>query len=462
VKRWHIILIGVLALAGTLGIGYLGYQSSRPKTTSQIQAPPTTAVSRCTVQQSINAPGSVVNTHEEGIQMPADGELAEILVRAGDAVKKDQVLARLKSPQKYAEAVAQARLALFEAQRALEEVTAQAPLKTAQAHADLLAAQKKLDQANTHRLSKAYQRASDSTIAIARANLMLAQAELEKTANVYDNTKSRPDNDPIKAEALSQWAHAQQEYDRGKANLDWLLTGPTDQEISTADTDIAVAQAQVDTARAVWNRVKSGPDALALDQAQAGVDKAQAALDLAQEVYTAVEIKAPFAGVITEMKASVGGTIPSGTTLMTINDPKALEVEATVVEEDLPLLSTGMSASLFFDAIPDANVTGKISAIIPRRASGDHPQYPIRTSIETVPQNLVAGMTADASIILAAHKNVLCLPRSVVHASGANTAQVEVWNGKAVEKRAISIGLRGDTTVEILSGLKEGELVVSK
>jgi hypothetical protein len=57
---------------------------------------------------------------------------------------------------------------------------------------------------------------------------------------------------------------------------------------------------------------------------------------------------------------------------------------------------------------------------------------------------------------------VLCLPRSVVHASADNKVELQVWNGTVTENREVVIGLRGDTTDEIISGLTVGEQVVVK
>jgi macrolide-specific efflux system membrane fusion protein len=69
-------------------------------------------------------------------------------------------------------------------------------------------------------------------------------------------------------------------------------------------------------------------------------------------------------------------------------------------------------------------------------------------------------MTADTTITIASREGVLCLPRSVVHTSGDNQAMVQVWNGTETQTREVTTGLRGDTSVEILSGLEEGEQVV--
>jgi hypothetical protein len=69
-------------------------------------------------------------------------------------------------------------------------------------------------------------------------------------------------------------------------------------------------------------------------------------------------------------------------------------------------------------------------------------------------------MTADTNVIIASRLGVLCLPRSLVHASANNKALVKIWNGVETESREVATGLRGDANIEIVSGIEEGEQVV--
>ena len=90
------------------------------------------------------------------------------------------------------------------------------------------------------------------------------------------------------------------------------------------------------------------------------------------------------------------------------------------------------------------------------------PLYSIYISLNHVPDGLADGMTSDTAITIAKHAGVLCLPRAVVRASSGNTTTVKVWDGVDETTRDITIGLRGDTYVEIVSGLDEGEQVVTR
>jgi multidrug efflux pump subunit AcrA (membrane-fusion protein) len=154
--------------------------------------------------------------------------------------------------------------------------------------------------------------------------------------------------------------------------------------------------------------------------------------------------------------------VAAGAGLMTLANPEAAEVRATVVEEDLPLVAVGQPAELFFDAAPDEPVAARVARIVPQRLSGDRALYEVYLSVERLPSQVMPGMTADATIIIDRAAAVVRLPRSLVQAGGSDTAVVRVWRNNVSEERPITVGLRGDIYVEIVSGLQPGEQVVAQ
>ncbi|MCP4514683.1 MAG: HlyD family efflux transporter periplasmic adaptor subunit, partial [Delftia sp.] len=172
---------------------------------------------------------------------------------------------------------------------------------------------------------------------------------------------------------------------------------------------------------------------------------------------------APFDGTVLEVNARPGETVAPGAELIVLTNPSAAEAVTTVIEEDLPLVQLDQAAELFFDAIPEAAVQGRVTRIVPQRLRGENrPLYPVYISPHKLPAGLLPGMTVDASIIVSQQTDVLRLPRALVRAGSGGTAQVEVWANGQAQKRAVQVGLRGDVYIEILDGLKEGELVVGK
>jgi macrolide-specific efflux system membrane fusion protein len=268
-----------------------------------------------------------------------------------------------------------------------------------------------------------YPRATDAFIKEYKQKIKMQKQKVGLLTDSYKNAIG-PE---AKAAALTQLSNAETELTTMNTNLKWYLGHPTDSDVDTADSELALAQAKYDAAKAM---LKS------------------------------LEIKAPFDGVILESKAEMGVTYPDEETLFTVGDPKALEVQANITEEDFPIVSLGQEVELFFDARSDVTVLGKVDRIIPKRLEGDSPRYQIFITLNDVPDGLADGMTADASITITKRENVLCLPRSIVRASGVDEVTLKVWVDQVVETRQVTVGLRGDSDVEILSGLNEGDQVV--
>jgi RND family efflux transporter MFP subunit len=283
--------------------------------------------------------------------------------------------------------------------------------------------------------------------------------EAQKKLDLYDAKKKLQS-----AQATYAWLEEVHErYVEASDKQKKHLIDASEADFAKAAAQIEVARLEVEEAQAVLDRLKDGVDPIEEAQAQVELAEAQATLETANQIEKDGTIRAPFDGVVLSIDATTGQTIHSGSKLLSFTDPKALEVKASITEEDYPLLAPGMEVELFFDALPDLSLTGKVERIIPKRIDGaSSPQYSIYISLSDIPAGLVDGMTSDAAVTIAKREAVLCLPRAVVRASGGSKTNVKVWDGSQEVSRQIEVGLRGDTFVEILSGLKEGEEVVTR
>jgi RND family efflux transporter MFP subunit len=457
-RHWLVLTI-VAALTMVGGAGYLGYTSSQAEQVKPIEAPPTVGVDRGEVLLSVTAPGQFTNAGQASVLSDVNGSLDEVLVQPGETVNAGEVLARIGNRVDFEATVSNAEADVTQAQATLDAINPEALLS--QAHVDLLKAQNDYEMARNKRLGLNYGRASQATLDIARSNYILAQADLAQAQDIYGGALALADDDPVRAQAMGQIALATQKRDTALANLNWLLSKPDASEVAQADAEVELAKAKLDSAQAKYDRMQKGefPER---DQAEADLKKAQAALDKAKANLDALEVRAPFAGTVVDVKVNNGQTVTPGLELFKMIDPHKLEVAATVVEEDLQLVRTGQEADLFFDALPDVNVTGHLARIVLQRTNDDHVLYPIYITLDAVPDKLAPGMTVDASIVIEKKEDVLRLPRTVVHARADGTAELSVWNGTQVVKRMVEVGLRGDSYVEIVSGLEEGDQVVSK
>ncbi len=453
-KRGTIILIVIAALAIIGGAGYLGLRANQAEQPPAVVAPPTVAASRGDVQLSVTAPGQVINSGQVSLLSHVNGSVDEILAREGDTVHKGDVLARLGEKSSFEEAVTAAQINILQAKMALDDLNNNAASKSAEAQLALAQANQDLVTAKQRRTSADFRRGSDASVAGAEANYQLLQDSYDAIRK--DVGKS---TDPKDLTRLSDAARAR---DQALATLNWLQGKPDANALAEADAQLALAQAKVDAAQRAYDILKNGPDPDELALAQTQYEKAQSDLSNAQEALNNLEIKAPIDGIVVSVKVAAGQNVTSGMELISLIDPQALEVQSTIIEEDLPLVQPGQAAELFIDALPDAVVGGKIDRIVPVRVDTSRAIYNVYISLDKIPAHLVSGMTVDGSVIISKKANVLRLPRSVVHARADGSADIEVWAHDTIQHRSIKVGLKGDSYVEVLDGLAEGEQVVAQ
>jgi RND family efflux transporter MFP subunit len=452
-KRIWIILAVLLGIIVIGAAGYFGYRSSKPDVLNAPQAPETTTVTRCDVEQSVTAPGSVINTQETVIEMPLDGKFSEILIQPGESVKTGQLLAQLDSVYQ--------ELALDKAKLDLAELTspeaiANAELAVTSAQAQVIVAQ---NAVNNQQYWK-----NDALIQDQYANLVLAKASLDQAQEAYDKANvGEYLNNAGEASLYQDLYHAQQAYHTAQYYYSLYSQQPSQRQLDEAQATLNLANARLANARNYLaaltggdvSEAATGLSLLQLKQARLAVQDAQNDLD-------ATRITAPFDGIILESDGVLRKFTPAGTTLFILHRPEDVEIQASITEEDFPYVEVDQKVELYFDALPDVNTSGVVTRIIPKRIAGSSPLYYLYIRPDTVPDHLVDGMTSDAAILIAQRQQVLCLPRTLVHASSGNTAVVKIWNGIETEERKIEIGLRGDVYLEILSGLKEAEQVVTR
>ncbi|MBN1876398.1 MAG: efflux RND transporter periplasmic adaptor subunit [Anaerolineae bacterium] len=451
-KHWWIVIFFILLVAVVGGAGYLGSRSAQAEATPVVQAPPVVAVTRGDVAQTVTAPGKLVGIHQVTLSSDVNGRLAEINVRPGDIVETGEVLAQLTT-HNLENALIKAKLDLRQAELALEEL--QKPVD----EADIRAAEHNVDQAAAALHVSQAQR--DHTLA---GNLHLkdlpdARTSVKDKQEWYDSRLKLHQQ-----EGLDYWFvdQAKQDLEEAQKHLQ-RLEAQAALEQRNAENEVTKAYQTHQEAQDSLAKLQEGQDSLKLEAAHLKIEIAQTTLDTAQHDLEAAAITAPFDGVILEVKAGAGETVVAGDALIVLSDPRAVEIEANVIEEDFPLVAVGQGAEVFFDAQPELVPVGTVARIVPQRLPGDRPLYPVIIAMnEELPATLAPGMTVDASIVLDARENVLRLPRAIVHARSDGTAVVNVWDGHTLAERDIKVGLRGDVFVEILEGLAEGEEVVAE
>jgi multidrug resistance efflux pump len=270
------------------------------------------------------AEGRLVPNNAVRLAFPIGGQVTEILVAAGDEVAAGDILARLGDREQFAAAVAAAELEL--AMSTLEKSTVEA---------ELLAARNAL-------------------------------GEIED---------SWPQQVILAQQALLDARQRQFEAD---LDLAALTSSAGDFEISQAETELAIAGAQLAQAEARFAELVEGPDpdAVALAEAQitatedriAAVDQriltAQANLAAAVARQGDLDLVAPIAGTIVELDLIAGEQVVPGDPVVHIADFSSWHVETdNLTEIEVVDVSPGQTVTVVPDALPDIVLTGTVEDI---------------------------------------------------------------------------------------------------
>ena len=171
-------------------------------------------------------------------------------------------------------------------------------------------------------------------------------------------------------------------------------------------------------------------------------------------------LRSPINGVITRQDAKVGEIASAGTALISIISKGDMEIEANVSEVNIGKIKEGDSVSVIFDAYPDRNYLGEVFYIEPGETVVDGVvNYKVKVSLEENSEDLKNGLTANLKIETAQKKDVLKIPQYALTQKNGGFFVNKVSNSSSEETEVI-LGIRGnDGTVEILSGLEEGDTV---
>ncbi len=228
-----------------------------------------------------------------------------------------------------------------------------------------------------------------------------------------------------------------------------------------------VAQQDLDTIQGKDLQASAGMSAAkdSLASAQQALLGAKAALEKDRALFDYARITAPFDGVVTEIDAYTGALLPAGTSsnkdqaLCKLSQNDLLRLVIPVPERAVPDIHIGESISVQVSTL-NRTSGGKIV-----RVSGQiDPQTRTMHTEVQVPNpkyELVPGMYASVRIPLHTAQNVLAVPVQAVQSSGEGTGSVLVVdNNHKIEKQSVTLGAQTATRVEIVSGLKENDLVV--
>src|SRR6266487_2369696 len=403
-----IILIALLILAGILAF-FLIRGGHRPITYQFQQA----------IQGNFSLTVSATGPLQSAIYnlvFTGTGTISEIDVSVGQTVTKGQVLAKLNKTS-LQDAANSAQAGVLSAQTGVN--TAQANLSKAQAqsNANVQSAQVALNNAQASLSTTQTQ--SQASISAAQTTLSNAQTSLSHT----------------QATASAQIAAAQLAKEQActatpPAPDCATATAAYNQTVAAANANVAAAQANV--AASVTSQQGM------VNTAQRQLQTALVTLHTAQHNLANATLLAPHEGIVTTINGTVGGTpgapasasttSTSGGTFIQIADISTLQVLAAVNESDTANLKVGDPAQFTVSAYGNRLFTGTVSAISPvGQTVSNVVSYPVTIDVnkdDLQNANLLPGMTASVTIVVAQRPNVVLIPVNTINFARTATGTV--------------------------------------
>ena len=369
-------------------------------------------IQRGDILQIVSTTGSIDSKVQNSYTPQGSGEIISTLEK-GDAFKKGDILVELDNSD--------GLLQLEKIEKNIE--LSESSLKTAQIN---------------------YQKALDANhIAIQLADLNTEKAE-ESTKSALDSLENA--NEKGESSSISQ---AESSYNQSLLN-----------ESTTYWSNLSSLQsseAQMESTRDNVN--------------QAGIQLELAKMDLksAKEDLDDYILYAPYDGIVISSDFEVGEQAGGSTMVSLISNEFIVKV--TVSENDISKISEGNKALITLDAYSDLEFTGKAIEIIPISTNDSGIiSFEVLIEFETGEDiDIYYGLSANASIITRKAENVLYVPiQSVYKEDGKSyvdlliSDQVDTENlSQAVEKVEVTTGINDYLYIEITSGLKEGDIIVT-
>ncbi|MGH9016853.1 MAG: efflux RND transporter periplasmic adaptor subunit [Acidimicrobiales bacterium] len=157
--------------------------------------------------------------------------------------------------------------------------------------------------------------------------------------------------------------------------------------------------------------------------------------------------------------SSTDSSSDSGSGFVTIENLSGLEVVAGYAEADIAKMAVGETANITLPALTSATVTGTVTAVADTSTVVSNVvTYDVTVALDNPPSTVKAGMTADVSVVVQTATDVLELPSAAITTTGPISTVTVLANG-AKKTVTITTGLVGDSTTQIDSGLKVGQVV---
>ncbi|MFN7160098.1 MAG: HlyD family efflux transporter periplasmic adaptor subunit [Candidatus Gracilibacteria bacterium] len=301
-----------------------------------------------------------------------------------------------------------------------------------------------------------------------------AQAVLSET-NAKNNLKTAQDNvEKAKAGLSSKELtviNAQNAYAAAQKNLESALAR-ADSQLQTAQNSVVSAQSQLSTAQAQLAAQTAPARAADIQVAQAQVKQAEATLASTRTRLGQTQLIAPGQGTVTTIPVNIGEQAGPSTIAVRMISEDVNIIEANVAETEVGKVAVGQKVLIDFDAFSvNDKYQGTVAFINQDKTVQDGViYYRIQVTFNTkefAANNIRPGMTANLNVITSELSGIVTVSNQALKEEfkdGVSSDYVEVaemeGSKQNVVKKFVQLGVRGDSTSEVLSGLTESDQII--
>jgi len=243
------------------------------------------------------------------------------------------------------------------------------------------------------------------------------------------------------------------------------------QTVNSSSAQVASAESQLRLAESNLNRYRQLVNQGAISQSQydqyanayqvavAGVQQASSQYTQGANQLDYSLLRADKPGVVSSITAEMGQVVSAGQTVVTIVQDIEREVEISIPENRIQELGNAGQIKATFWALPNVTVDGKIKTIAPM-ADQTTRTFKVRIRLINPPPEIKLGMTAAIHVADNDTQQTVTIPLTAIYQDG-NTPAVWVVKDNVITLRPITTGTFGNGTIAVLSGLKQGECIVT-
>ncbi|CAG0980682.1 partial Multidrug resistance protein MdtN, partial [Gammaproteobacteria bacterium] len=338
---------------------------------------------------TISAEGKVEPLQLANLSFATGGEVTEVLVKEGDALKAGDVIARLNVDAAQT-AIARAEAGVAAARASEAKYKEGLPQQIASAESDVQAAQAQIVAANARRNNSA-------DIASAEADLKQAQLDQKAAEDAYKKILDKNLLGPTEEAQRVVVENAKRATEAAQIRLNQIRRGSLNDQSNAAS--IAAAEARLAAAESNLAQLKAELNGQPNPTYAAAIQQAEAALASAKVRLADAELKAPFAGTLAQLKIKVGEMVSPGAPIAVLVDLSGWQVVTDdLTEIKVPGVNVGQNATVKADALPGVELKGTVTSIgtVFQEKSGDV-VYPVKIKLMDADPKLRWGMTVVAT-----------------------------------------------------------------